>query len=99
MQYTNPNGPSLLTLAACHPGWDDYLNMGELVNEMAQCLMEEDAQQGAAAPVTGATPQLVGATLIMPIPPDHTVMVTATKFPGGQSAGSSSDNPVASEQR
>ena len=94
MQYTNPNGPSPLTLAACHPGWDDYLNMGESVSEMAQHLMEEDTQQGAVAPTAGATPQPVGATLIMPIPPEHTVMVPTAEFPGGQSAGSSHDNPM-----
>ena len=87
MQYTNPNGPSPLTLAGCHPGWDDYLDLGESVSEMAQRLMEEDAQQGAATSTAGATPQLVGTTLITPIPPDHTVMVTATEFLGGQSAG------------
>ena len=94
MQYTNPNGPSPLTLAACHPGWDDYLDLGESVNEMAHHFMEEDAQQGAAAPATGATPQPVGTTLIMPIPPDHTVIVAAAEFPGSQSAGLSRDNPM-----
>ena len=94
MQYTNPNGPLPLTLVACHPGWDDYLNMGESVSQMAQHLMEEDAQQGAMAPAVGTTPQPVGTTLITPIPPECTVMVPAAEFPGGQSAGSSRDNPV-----
>ena len=94
MQYTNPNGPSPLTIEGYHPGWDDYLDLSESVNEMAQCLMEEDSQQGAAAPATGASPQPVGATLITPIPPDHTVMVAATEFPGSQCAGSSRDNPT-----
>ena len=94
MQYTNPNGPSPLTLAACHPGWNDYLDMGESVNEMAQHLMEEDAQQGVVVPTAGTTPQPVGTTLITPILPDHTVMVAAAEFPGSQSAGSSRDNPM-----
>ena len=68
--------------------------MGESVSQMAQCLMEEDAQQGAVAPAVGTTPQPVGTTLITLIPPECTVMVPAAEFPGGQSAGSSRDNPV-----
>ena len=44
MQYTDPGNPAPLTLVACHPGWDDYLDLGESVNDMAQRLMEEDAQ-------------------------------------------------------
>ena len=34
-----------LTLAASPPGWDDYLDLGETVTEMANRLMEEDGQQ------------------------------------------------------
>ena len=56
MQYTDPNGPLPLTLAGCHPGWDDYLDLGDTVNEMAHCLIAEDTQKGAEAPAAGATP-------------------------------------------
>ena len=46
MEYTptGPGTPVPLTLAACHPSWDDYLDLSESVTEMAQCLMEEDGQ-------------------------------------------------------
>ena len=50
LEYT-PTGPGcapLLTLAACHPSWDNYLDLNETLAEMAQCLMEEDGQQGEA---------------------------------------------------
>ena len=56
MQYTNPAGPAPLTLVACHPGWDDYLNLGESVNEMAQRLIEEDAQREQVSSTASATP-------------------------------------------
>ena len=48
LQYTSTGSGCAppLTLAACHPSWDDYLNLNETVAEMAQCLMEEDEQQG-----------------------------------------------------
>ena len=83
-----------LTLVECHPSWDDYLDLGESVNEMAQHLIEEDAQKEQASSMADATPQLTDTAHIMPIPPDRTVMVSATEFPGGQLAGSSRYNPV-----
>ena len=94
MQYTNPNGPSPLTLAGCHPSWDNYLDLGETVSEMAHRLMMEDAQKGAAAPAAGATPQQEGSTFVTPIPPAGSVMFSAAAFPDDQTAGSSLDNPV-----
>ena len=44
MEYmtTQQGCPPPLTLAACHPGWDDYLDLNETVTEMASRLMEED---------------------------------------------------------
>ena len=42
----------------------------------------------------GTTPQPTDTAQIMPIPPDRTVMIPVGEFPGGQSAGSSCDNPV-----
>ena len=60
MQYTNPNDPPLLTLAGCHPGWDDYLDLGETVNEMAHRLIAEDAQKGTEAAHGGCHPPTGG---------------------------------------
>ena len=94
MQYTDPRNPAPLTLEACHPGWDDYLDFGESVNEMAQRLIEEDAQREQMPSTASATPKPADVAQITPIPPDRTVMVPAVEFPGGQLAGSSRDNPV-----
>ena len=54
MEYTSTEQGCLppLTLAASSPGWDDYLDLGETVNEMAHRLMEEDRQQ-AKTPAQG----------------------------------------------
>ena len=56
LQYTSTGSGHAppLTLAACHPSWDDYLNLNETVAEVAQRLMEEDEQQGEAVPKEGA---------------------------------------------
>ena len=94
MQYTDRNSPSPLTLAGCHPGWDDYLDLGDTVNEMAHRLIAEDAQKGAEVPTAGATPQQEGASFITPIPPAGSVMFPTAAFPGDRTAGSSCDNPV-----
>ena len=94
MQYTDPEGPTPLTLVACHPGWDDYLDLGESVNDMAQRLIEEDAQREQASSTASATPRLTDTGQITPIPPDRTVMVPAVEFLGSQLAGSSCDNTV-----
>ena len=61
---------------------------------MAQCLIEEDAQQEQTPSMMSATPKLADVARITPILPNHTVMVPAAGFPGGQLAGSSCDNPV-----
>ena len=94
MQYTDPGTPAPLTLVACHPGWNDYLDLGESVNDMGQCLIEEDAQREQVSSTTSATPKPTDTAQIMPILPDRTVMVAAAEFLGGQLAGSSRDNPV-----
>ena len=94
MQYTNPNDPLPLTLAGCHPGWDDYLDLGETVNEMSHRLIAEDAQKGTEAPAVGATPQQEGASFIAPIPPPGSVMVSAVAFPGDQTTGMTCPPPV-----
>ena len=49
--------PPPLTLAACHPGWDDYLDLTKTVTEMAHRLMKEDRQEVAMPPKVGTTPK------------------------------------------
>ena len=38
---TGPGFSRPLTLMGCHPGWKDYLDLGEFVAEMTQCLMQK----------------------------------------------------------
>ena len=47
---TDQGHPPPLTLAACHPEWDDYLDLTETVTEMAHRLMKEDRQEVATPP-------------------------------------------------
>ena len=96
MEYTptGPGVPAPLTLAACHPGWDDYLDLGESVTEMAHHLMEEDGQPVRMPSTVSATPKLRDVAQVMPLLPEGTTQVSAAEFPGGQSTGSSCDNPV-----
>ena len=52
---TDRGHPPPLTLAACHPEWDDNLDLTETVTEMAHHLMKEDGQEVAAPPQLGTT--------------------------------------------
>ena len=54
---TDRGHPPPLTLAACHPGWDNYLDLTETVTEMAHHLMREDGQEVAMPPKAGTTPK------------------------------------------
>ena len=54
---TNRGHPPPLTLAACHPGWNDYLDLTKTVTEMAHRLMKEDGQEVAMLPKAGTTPK------------------------------------------
>ena len=97
MEYTSTGRgvPAPLTLAVCHPGWDDYLDLSETVTEMAHHLMEEDGRQVQMPSMAGATPKPKDVTQVMPLPPDDdTTLVSASEFPGNQLTGSSHDNPV-----
>ena len=49
--------PPPLTLAACPPEWDDYLDLTETVTEMAHHLMKEDRQEVATPSKVGTTPK------------------------------------------
>ena len=73
---------------ACHPGWDDYPDLGESVSEMTDCLMTEDAQRKGASPTAGVTSQPTDSVKITPIPPAHTMMVLSTEFPGSATEAS-----------
>ena len=52
MEYTSTERghPPPLTLVVSPPSWDDYLDLGETVTEMANRLMEEDVQQAKMPP-------------------------------------------------
>ena len=54
---TDRGHPPPLTLAACHPEWDDYCDLTETVTEMAHHLMKEDRQEVATPPKASTTPK------------------------------------------
>ena len=86
LEYT-PTGTGhwpLLTLAVCHPGWDDSQDLGETVAEMSQRLIDEDGQLEGVMPKGGTLPKEKDAAQIMALPPnDNTVFVSKSEFPGG----------------
>ena len=97
LEYTSTERGCLLplTLAACHPGWDDYFDLNETVTEMANRLMEEDGQQVQMLPKAGTTPKQKDVAQVMALPPnDDITLIPASEFPGTQSAGSSHENPI-----
>ena len=87
-----------LTLAACHPSWDDYLDLNETITEMAYHLMEEDGQEMQTVPKipkAGTTPKQKEVTQVMALlPNDDVIFVLASDYPGTQGLGSFHDNPV-----
>ena len=97
MEYmsTEQGRPTPLTLAASPPGWDDYLDLGETVTEMANRLMEEDGQWVKMLPKADTTPKQKDITQVKALPPsDDITMLPDSAFPNFQLAGSSRDNPV-----
>ena len=92
---TGPEHVPPLTLTACHPGWDDYLDLNETLAEMAQHLMDEDRQQGEVAPKGGAIPKEKDTAKIMVLPPnDDTTFVPASVFPSAKYGLGTHENPV-----
>ena len=84
-----------LTLAASPLGWDDYLDLGETVTEMANRLMEEDGQQEKMLLKAGTTPKGKDIAQVKVLPPsDNISMLPDSAFPSFRLAGSSYDNPV-----
>ena len=92
---TNRGHPPLLTLAACHPGWDNYLDLTETVTEMAHRLMKEDGQEVAMPPKVGTTPKKKEAVKSVVAPVNEGIAwVASDQFPSDQQPGASHDNPV-----
>ena len=81
---TGTGHPPPLTLAACHPGWDDFQDLGETVAEMFQRLIDEDGQLEGAMPKGGTLPKEKDITQIVALPfNDDTMFVSKLKFPDG----------------
>ena len=73
-----------LTLAACHPRWDDFQDLSKTVAEMSQRLIDKDGQLEEAMPKGGTLPKEKDTTQIVALPPnDNTVFVSKSEFPGG----------------
>ena len=97
MEYTSivQGRPPPLTLAASPPSWDDYLDLGETVSEMAHRLMEEDMKQAKMWPEVGTTPKQKDVTQVKALPgSDDIVLLPDSAFPTFEPAGSLHDNPV-----
>ena len=90
---TDQGHPPPLTLAACHPGWDDYLDL--TVTEMAHRLMKEDGQEVATPPKAGTTPKKKEAAKSAVAPVNEGIAwVASDQFLSDQRPGASHDNPV-----
>ena len=97
MEYTSIvwGRPPPLTLVASPPGWDDYLDLGKTVNEMAHCLMEEDGKQAKTSSEAGTTPKRKDVAQVKALPASNDiVMLLDLAFPTFRPAGSSLDNPA-----
>ena len=92
---THPGHPAPLTLAACCPGWDDYLDLNETVAEMSQHLIDEDGQLEGAMPKGGTVPKEKDTAQIVALPPnDDTMFVLASEFPSAQHGLGTHENLV-----
>ena len=92
---TDRGHPPPFTLAACHPGWDDYLDLTETVTEMAHRLMKEDGQEVATPPKVGTTPKKKeAAKSVMASVNEGITWVASDQFPSDQRLGTSHNNPV-----
>ena len=84
-----------LTLVACHPGWEGYLDLNETVAEMSQCLIDEDERLEGATPKGGAVPKEKEIAKVMVLPPNKdTMFMSTTEFPGTQHGLGTCENPV-----
>ena len=82
---TDRGHPPPLTLAACHPEWDDYLDLTKTVTEIAHCLMKEDGQEVVIAPKAGTTPKKKeGVKSVTASVNKDITWVTSDQFPSDQ---------------
>ena len=82
---TDRGHPPPLTLATCHPGWDNYLDLTETVTEMAHRLMKEDGQEVVILPKAGTTPKKKEAAKSVVAPVNEGIaLVTSDQFPSDQ---------------
>ena len=97
LEYT-PTGaghPPVLALVACHPGWDDFQDLGETIAEMSQRLIDEDGQLEGATPKGGTLPEEKDSTQIVALLPNgDTMFVPKSEFPGGLYGAGTRENPV-----
>ena len=92
---TDRGHPPPLTLAACHPEWDDYLDLTETVTEMAHRLMKKDGQEVATPPKVGTTPKKKEAAKSVAASVNEGITwVASDQFPSDQQPDTSHDNPV-----
>ena len=91
---TGRGHPPPLTLAACHPEWDDYLDLTETVTEMAHCLMVEDGQEVAVPSKAGTIPKKEATKSVVAPVNEGITWVASDQFPSDQRPGTSRDNPV-----
>ena len=75
MEYTSTKRghPTPLTLAVSPPGWDNYLDLGKTVTEMANRLMEEDGQQVKMPPKADTTPKWKDIAQVKALPPSNNI--------------------------
>ena len=82
---TDRGHPAPLTLATCHPEWDDYLDFTKTVTEMAHRLMKEDGQEVATPPKAGTTLKKKEAAKSVGAPVNEGITwVVSDQFPGDQ---------------
>ena len=82
---TGRGHPPPLTLVACHPEWDDYLDLTETVTGMAHHLMKEDRQEVAMPSKASTTPKKKEAarTVVAPVN-EGIAWVASNQFPSDQ---------------
>ena len=82
---TGSGHPPPLTLAACHPGWDDYQDLSETLAEMSQSLLDEDRQLEGVTPKGDTLLKEKDTAQIMALPPNYnTTFVPRSEFPDSQ---------------
>ena len=92
---THSGHPAPLTLAACCPSWDYYLDLNETVAEMSQCLIDEDEQLEGVMPKGGTIPKEKEIAKVMALPPnDDTMFVSTSEFPSTLHGLGTCENPV-----